>query len=636
MVARRAHNPKVAGSSPAPAISKFPVMKFALALYPVYDPQKKNAHSSAAKAWASKIIGLLSGRPALKLSVFFTGQMLEALSKEHEAKQLKEFVANKQLEFLGGPYNDAMLPLFPKELQNLQLKKHKQTLDFLMEPTGYFCRSHAWEIDLIETLEKCGFEYTLMPDVSVQEALGRKATVTGWFAAEYGGSFMRILTYSQNLSLAFQNSLRAEIINSLKNFNDLGGINCILLNVNLDEVVLNSEWLQTLDTASAEGLNIEHHLLCQAVQEQKAAGKVNLTSYSTFAPSCRDILLRMPEINFLHKRILNVYFKARSLSDLETQEKVFESLLGAMPQSYFKNTADGMLQSSVRFLANRAVMRAEKILRDGEAQSGIRFATNSFFLDGCQQLLFSNPYLECLIEPALGGWIRSLAYRPSFSELVCSMRDDGEVSPLFLDHLCPFEFENLDQRNLWINDRLGAFLNPYESSIKTQEDKVQVLLFGEQNISYSGKEYLFKVEKVFSLKNNESELLVSISITNNSFHAYSGGFATELCLGFRYDDIRGQSLKIEGKKIKTELRNGFYRDVQEINFRDRYLGIGASIAVSKKVDVLCAPILGIGSIAAPSSAHGLRLAVFRRAELKGQETETCHLRIKLNGGGFLF
>jgi len=193
-------------------------MKLALALYPIYDPHKKNAHSLAAKAWASKIIGLLSGRPTLKLSVFFAGQMLETLGKEHEAKQLKEFVANRQLEFLGGPYNDAMLPLFPKELQNLQLKKHKKTLDFLMEPAGYFCKSHAWEIDLIETLEKCGFEYTLMPDVSVQEALGRKATVTGWFAAEYGGSFMRILTYSQNLSLAFQNSLRAEIINSLKKF----------------------------------------------------------------------------------------------------------------------------------------------------------------------------------------------------------------------------------------------------------------------------------------------------------------------------------------------------------------------------------------------------------------------------------
>ena len=75
--------------------------------------------------------------------------------------------------------------------------------------------------------------------------------------------------------------------------------------------------------------------------------------------------------------------------------------------------------------------------------------------------------------------------------------------------------------------------------------------------------------------------------------------------------------------------------MRNISFRDRYLGIGASIEVSKNADVLCAPILGIGSIAAPSTAHGLRLAVFRRAELKGQETETCHLRIKLNGGGFL-
>ncbi|GBU25298.1 alpha-amylase [Fibrobacteria bacterium R8-3-H12] len=611
-------------------------MKLSLALCPVYNLQKKNAHSQASKIWAEKIISLLHGRPALKLSVFFTGQMLEALYKEHkkEREQLGEFVANKQLEFLGGSYNDAMLPLFPKKLRELQLHKHKKFLsDSLMEPTGYFCKSHAWEISLVENLEKYGFEYVLMPDVSVQEALGRKSLVSGWFAAEYGGSFMRILTYSQNLSFICQNKNRAEITNSLKNFKDSSGINCVLLNVDLEETVFASQWLQAIDTAKAEGLDIEHSLLYQAVLEQKAAGKVNLISYSSFAPSCRNILLRMPEINFLHKKILSVYFKALSVSDSKIQEKVFENLLESMSQSYFEKTATGMLRDSVRFQANRSVMKAEKILMEGETIGGMRFAMSGFFLDGNQQLLFSNQYLECLIEPVFGGWVRSLAYRPSFSELACAMRDDGEVSPLFLDHICPFEFETLDQRNLWINDRQGAFLSPYESSVKKQEDKVQVILFGEQNISHLGKDFSFKVEKVFSLKSSDSELLVSISVTNSSFHAFSGEIATELCLGFR-DDIRGQALKIQENKIKIELCNSFHSDVKKISFRDRFLNLGASIEMNKNTNVLCAPILGVGSVAAPNIAQGLRLAVFHKAELKGQESDIFHLRIKLNGGGF--
>jgi len=611
-------------------------MKLALALCPIYDPHKKDAHIHASKIWSEKIISLLHGRPALKLSVFFTGQMLKALNKEHkkEREQLSEFVANKQLEFLGGAYNDAMLPLFPKKLRELQLQKHKKMLsDSLMEPIGYFCKSHAWEISLIENLEKFGFEYAFMPDVSIQEALGRKALVSGWFAAEYGGSFMRILTYAQNLSLICQSGNRAEIINSLKNFKDSSGVNCILMNVDLDETVFASQWLQAIDTAKAEGLDIEHNLLCQAVFEQKAAGKVNLISFSSFAPSCRDILLRMPEINFLHKRILNVYFKTHSISNEKIQEKVFESLLKSMPQSYFERTANGMLRDAVRFRANRYVMKAEKILMDEEAKEGMSFAMSSFFLDGNQQLFFSNQYLECLIEPVFGGWLRSFAYKPSFSELVCAMRDDGEVAPLFLDHICPFEFETLDQKNLWINDRQGAFLGSYESSIKKQEDKVQVILFGEQNISYLGKDFSFKVEKVFSLKNNDSELLVSLSVTNNSFNAFNGEIATELCLGFRYDDIRGQALKIQGRKIKTELSNSFHNDVKKIDFRDRFLSIGSCIEMSKNADVLCSPIFGMGSVAAPDIARGLRLVIFHRAELKGQESDTFHLRIKLNGGG---
>jgi len=610
-------------------------MKLSLALCPIYNPHKKNAHSQAAKIWAEKIISLLHGRPALKLSVFFTGQMLEALDKEYkkEREQLSEFVANKQLEFLGGTYNDAMLPLFPKNLRDLQLQKHKKILtDSLMEPTGYFCKSHAWEISLIENLEKYGFEYALMPDVSIQEALGRKSLVSGWFAAEYGGSFMKILTYSQNLSLTCQNGSRTEITNSLKNFKDSSGVNCILLNVDLEETVFASQWLQAMDTAKAEGLDVEHLLLFQAVLEQKAAGKVNLISYCSFAPSCRDILLRMPEINFLHKRIISVYFKALSISNSKIQEKVFETLLESMAQSYFEKTANGMLRDSVRFLANRAVMKAEKILMDSETKDGMRFAMSGFLLDGNQQLFFSNQYLECLIEPVFGGWVRSLAYKPSFSELACAMRDDAEVSPLFLDHICPFEFESIDQRNLWINDRQGALLNPCESLVKKQEDKVQVILSGEQNISYSGKDFSFKVEKVFSLKNNDSELLVSISVTNNSFHAFSGEIATELCLGFR-DDVRGQALRIQGSKVKIGLCDSFHNDVKKIDFRDRFLNLGASVEMNKNANVLCAPILGIGSVAAPNIAQGLRLAIFHKAELKGQESDIFHLRIKLNGGG---
>jgi len=611
-------------------------MKLSLALCPIYDPHKKNAHLHASKIWSEKIISLLHGRPALKLSVFFTGKMLRSLNKEYkkEREQLSEFVANKQLEFLGGAYNDAMLPLFPKKLRELQLQKHKKILsDSLMDPTGYFCKSHAWEISLIESLEKFGFEYTFMPDISVQEALGRKALVSGWFASEYGDSFMRILTYAQSLSLACQNGDRAEIINALKNYKDSSGINCVLLNVDLEETVFTSQWLQAIDTAKAEGLDIEHNLLCQAVSEQKAAGKVNLISYSSFAPSCRDILLRMPEINFLHKRILNVYFKAHSTSNEKIREEVFEKLLKSMPKSYFEKTVNGMLRDAVRFRANRSVMKAEQVLIEDGAHEGIHFAMSGFLLDGNQQLFFSNRYLECLIEPVFGGWVRSLAFKPSFSELACAMRDDGEVSPLFLDHICPFEFETLDQRNLWINDRQGAFLSPYESSIKKQEDKVQVILFGEQNISHLGKDFSFKVEKVFSLKSTDSELLVSVSVTNNSFHAFSGEIATELCLGFRYDDIRGQALKIGGHKIKTELSNSFHNDVKKIDFRDRVLSIGASVEMSKNANVLCAPIFGIGSVAAPDIAQGLRLAVFHRAELKGQESDTFHLRIKLNGGG---
>jgi hypothetical protein len=155
----------------------------------------------------------------------------------------------------------------------------------------------------------------------------------------------------------------------------------------------------------------------------------------------------------------------------------------------------------------------------------------------------------------------------------------------------------------------------------------------EQSLFCLGKEYLFKTEKVFSLKNSAPSITASISIRNASFSAFSGEMATELCFGYR-NDPRGQSLKIEGKRVRLASGGNFFENAKEADFKDRYLRIGASLRTNKSAGILCVPILGIGAVAAPSLSHGLRIVMFIKTELKGQETETFHLSIRLNDGGF--
>ena len=164
---------------------------------------------------------------------------------------------------------------------------------------------------------------------------------------------------------------------------------------------------------------------------------------------------------------------------------------------------------------------------------------------------------------------------------------------------------------------------------------MHVLLDGEQTAHAMGRAHSFRIEKVYSFKASSSELLMSVQFTNSTFQAFRGYFATEMCFAFRNVSLTEQSVRINGSRVLLSQLPLLYPESLRLDMRESLLGAGVRIETMKPARLLITPILGSGSLASPDTVQGLRLVLFREVELKGQETASLHVRMRLGRGRWL-
>jgi glycosyltransferase involved in cell wall biosynthesis len=253
-----------------------------------------------------------------------------------------------------------------QRLQSLQLKTHRQyiTKIFQVEPSGYFNSSMVWEIGMTELLAHFDFKYTLVNDDSLQFALGRTTPVSGWFTTEDKGTMIRLISVSTGLSKAFteeEPSIFEEEIQKLPK-ND----KCVV--VSLEVPLDNALTITSFFTSLEQKLSLLDHqtwTVAHVIEQQMTEGKVNLVSalgsnlgLPAGAHSCRELLIRRPEINFLHKSFLAVHRYALEKLSGNDLEKIEEMLLPLMAPFFYRDLygGKGMKNPGVRWKAHKDLM----------------------------------------------------------------------------------------------------------------------------------------------------------------------------------------------------------------------------------------------------------------------------------------
>ena len=113
-----------------------------------------------------KIISFLYSHPKCIFTISFCGQTLNWLVKKHSEviTILAELLERKQIEILGGGFNNPLFPLLlpVDRVGQIELFTTALRKSIGKRPRGIFLAENAWEPSLISTIKTSGFEYVLL------------------------------------------------------------------------------------------------------------------------------------------------------------------------------------------------------------------------------------------------------------------------------------------------------------------------------------------------------------------------------------------------------------------------------------------------------------------------------------------
>ena len=578
----------------------------------------------------------------VRLSLFMDGPTLEVASQVSKAliySKWRPAIEDGSLEILGGGYYDPMIPLFPTELSSMQIAKHGKLLwkQFGIEPIGYFNSSMVWEMEMTTLLEKHRFEYALVQEASLQDALGRTTPVSGWYSIEDKGSFMRVVPVSQKLSDAIANDdFRWEQIAEPYCRSKKTAVVALDVPPQPGDIIPFFERL--IDFVETNELTTK--TVAEVVTEQNAEGRLSFLLSSGLkiglpatAKTCRELLIRRPEVNLLHKMLLSLYHRAESSLKGHDREKFFEMLLPAMSPLYYRDMQDseGMRTPMVRWWGTRFLLQAANRLTEQVSFDGIRLDIADFMQQGYKCIWAENHSYSFLLDYMGGGILHMLNARDSENNLLNAWRDDGNPAVGFLDFILPnteLKAEKLDQM---LSDREGELSAPYDYQIKRHDAGTDITLLSEQRESLGGCQYDFIVEKTFGLSSTGSEFSVSYKLNNQSPALSKGFFGTLLDTGLLACGFTGKDIVVDGMPLKFNFRDSLiFPDATRFEITDCTTNSKIELTFDQKASLLISPIFGAAALAAPEALQGVRVFPFWKLALEGNSDAKLGLSVRIS------
>ena len=595
------------------------------------------------KAIARNILGafdFLLNLSSFRSSFYLDGTVLEALN--HAAGPLsigkiRHGIREGKLEFLGGSYHDALLPLFPAELQQLQLKMHRRLLRkmFDVEPTGFFSSSMVWEMEMTDLLSRESFEYSLVSESALQDALGRTTPISGWFTTEDKGALMRVVPVAEGLSRAIaEDKLDWEYSAGPYCRDNKSAVVVLTMPRDPKEIVPFFERLAEF----VEMNEIRTWPVSHIVSQQSSEGSVSsLMSVGTnlglpaTAKSCRELLIRRPEINMLHKTILALYRSGVAQLDSKEQQDFFKRLLPAMLPLYFRDLQQGGMRSPVvRWRAYRHLISVVNWLGRATGFDGLRVEVSDFLLVGRKLISVENPHFSFLLDYAQGGSLRSLNYKKSTLSLLSAWRDDGEPSLGFLDCLVPNTALMPDKLDQILSNREFLLADAYDYQIKRHENSTDIQLSSEQPFSVGERRGLVQVDKRYSLNPSDSSFHLLYGLSNSTYVNFKGYFGSLMELGMRPFSARSQAVYIDGQNLRWKLDVPLiYPDARSVEIHDRVLSCVFCLEFDQPTNLFLGPIFGASSTAAPESFQGIRIFPFWKLAMESLKTANYGIKVRL-------
>ncbi len=390
---------------------------------------------------------VLAAHPGVKAVLHYSGPLYEWIEANDGAffDRLRSLFRRGQVEILGGGFYEPVFPLIPDADKLGQLR---MLTDFIRRRFGGRARGawlgeRVWEPSLPRSLAEAGIEYTVVDENHFKTAgFGREENF-GYYVTEEEGKRLFLFATSHRLRYLVPFAGPERIIDYLSALATKAGDRVIVL---VDDgerfgawpgthrLVYQEKWLERffrLLESNRHWLNLL--TFSEYVDRHPPRGRVYLPS-SAYPEMTewsggyfRNFLVKYPESNNMHKRMLEVSERLQALDaagedDEQLTRARRELYRGQCNCAYWHGIFGGLYLSHLRAGVYRHLIGAEKILDEREGKtSGVYRRETDFDRDGKDEIIVGNSRMKFYLDPAEGGTLFELDYRPKNANLVNTM-----------------------------------------------------------------------------------------------------------------------------------------------------------------------------------------------------------------------
>ena len=651
------------------------------------------------------MVEALEMHPTVCLSLHYSGCLVDWLEQNHPEflDRLAGLVSRNQVEIMGGAYYEPILPAIPDADKLGQISKMATFVKqrFSVNPTGLWLAERVWEPYLAKILAEAGVDWTLVDDNAFKSlGLGDK-DLFGYYLSEEQGQSIKIFPISKYLRYSIPWHDVEEVISYLSNEASAKEDKIAVLGDDgekfgvwpgtyeycwqkgwidrfFTELESNQDWLRTivlgeyarlfpslgriyLPCASYDEMlewslpadkyweytNLKHQL--------EAEGRQSITQFM-YAGLWRNFLVKYPEINRMHKKMLRVHQKVYQAHTISKGDCGLQELWKAQCNCpYWHGVFGGIYLADIRASTYGHLVEAEekaeniihqprswleKVFRS--SRSWVEWQKLDFDDDGDDELIIDSDSFSVYLSPKEGGsifeWdlrrynynvLSTLARRPEAYHKVLTepspeeqVGDEGAIPSIhdlirvkdkesihsliydkFLRSSLLEHFLSPDTRLEKFAEQsyseLGNFAGePYEFSVDKEGDEVRILLRRSGNLQIQSENLPIEVQKEIRLVAGKDNMDISYRLKNRSDSSIRTLFGSEWNLNLLGGGHNENAYyRVDGVALDDYHLDswGELTDVGEIVLGNRNLALEVELKIAPKIRLWHFPVESVSN-----------------------------------------
>ena len=635
-------------------------------------------------------IEILERHPGIKISLHYSGPLLEWIEKNEPdfLDRIKALVEKRQVEMLGGGFYEPIFSILPERDVKGQIEMLTEFTKnrFGYRPKGVWLAERVWDPSLPKAMAQKGIKYTVLDDTHFFYAGLEEKEAFGYYVTEREGYTVAVFPINKFLRYSIPFKPPEETIDYFKNllqeedevgitFADDGekfgvwpGTNQWVYKEKWLEkffslVEENSSWISMLTfseylerypssgriylpTASYEemaewALPVEAALRMEDMLEN--LNRLELRErYRTYIRGgiWNNFLVKYPESNLMHKKMLYVSDKVNNIADPKTQALARKELYrGQSNCGYWHGLFGGVYLNYLRHGIYSHLLKAEKFCSK-ESHGDAKWLTvekTDYDKDNQEEILISNGIMNAYFDPVYGGSLFELDYLPkefcltntlarrveSYHRKLKANKGEAvsnEEQPLSIHDIVKTKEEGLDRYLFsdWYERRsfldhffgsetsiedvskcqyaeLGDFINqPYmvKKVNHVKGKRATLVLKREGRIFHDETHKRVDVEKAFTICSEDSSIEVEYLIKSSDKEKNSLWFGVEFNFTLLAGDDEKRYYFLPGKDLddKRMISQGVLKGVKKFGMADEWSGFKLTLSFDQPPDLWRFPI----------------------------------------------